>query len=139
MKVSQDGAPGGRFRSVVTGENPSNHVFVDGDVESQGNLLSDARTAPGGIALLDLDDGINEFSTGSSGPGPPPLLGKRRGGDPFGSSGPGGGARESKVSERWRNGSGGTAVSTERTNRRRGGRKGGDGGARWRERLRIRS
>src|SRR5947207_2491120 len=101
--------------------------LVDGDVESQGNLLSDARTAPGGIALLDLDDGINEFSTGSSGPGPPPLLGKRRGGDPFGSSGPGGGARESKVSERWRNGSGGTAVSTERTHRRRGGPKGGEG------------
>jgi hypothetical protein len=69
-------APGGRFRSVVTGENPSNHVFVDGDGESQGNLLSDARTAPGGIALLHLDDGINEFSTGSSGPRPPPLLGR---------------------------------------------------------------
>ena len=68
--------PGGRFRSGVTGENPSNHVFVDGDGESQGNLLSDARTAPGGIALLHLDDGINEFSTGSSGPGPPPLLGR---------------------------------------------------------------
>ena len=58
------------------GENPSNHVFVDGDGESQGNLLSHARTTPGGIALLHLDDGINEFSTGSSGPGPPPLLGR---------------------------------------------------------------
>ena len=68
--------PGGRFRSVVTGEDPSNHVFVDGDGESQGNLLSDARTAPGGIALLHLGDGINEFSTGFSGPGPPPLLGR---------------------------------------------------------------
>src|SRR5437764_14482474 len=69
-------APGGRFRSVVTGENPSNHVLIDGDGESQGNLLSDSRTAPGGIALLHLDDGINEFSTGSSRPGPPPLLGR---------------------------------------------------------------
>jgi len=29
-----------------------------------------------GFALLHLDDGINEFSTGSSGPGPPPLLGR---------------------------------------------------------------
>src|SRR5437879_381117 len=38
---------------------------------------SDYRNqAPGGIALLHLDDGINEFSTGSSGPGPPPLLGR---------------------------------------------------------------
>ena len=80
LEVTNEGQPGwppgGRFRSVVTGENPSNHVFVDGDGESQGNLLSDARTAPGGIALLHLDDGINEFSTGSSGPGPPPLLGR---------------------------------------------------------------
>ena len=57
--------PGGRFRSVVTGENPSNHVFVDGDVESQGNLLSNSRTAPSGIALLHLDDGFKEFLVGS--------------------------------------------------------------------------
>ena len=70
------GTTGALSRRVVLSENPSNHVFVDGDGESQGNLLSDARTAPGGIALLHLDDGINEFSTGSSGPGPPPLLGR---------------------------------------------------------------
>ena len=61
MKVSQDGPPGGRFRSVVTGENPSNHVLVDGDGESQGNLLSDARTAPGGITSLHFDDGIDQL------------------------------------------------------------------------------
>src|SRR5262249_42158473 len=76
MKVSQDGPRGGRFRSAVTGENPSNHVFVDGDAESQGNLLSNARTARGAIALLHLDDGINEFSAGSFGPGPAPVLGR---------------------------------------------------------------
>src|ERR1700694_4872146 len=73
--VSQDGPPGVRFRSVVTGENPSNHVFVDGDVESQGNLLSNSRTAPGGIALLHLDDGFKEFFVGSFGAGPTPSLG----------------------------------------------------------------
>src|SRR5881227_2994690 len=56
-----------------------------------------------------------------------PCAGTRRAGDTFGSSKPGGGARESKVSERWRNGSGGTAASTERSNRRRGGPKGGEG------------
>ena len=67
--------PGGRFRSVVTGENPSNHVLVDGDGESQGNLLSDARTAPGGIALLHLDNGFKEFFVGSFGAGPTPALG----------------------------------------------------------------
>src|ERR1017187_5520567 len=60
---------------ALTGENPSNHVFVDGDVESQGNLLSNARTAPGGIALLHLDHGFNEFFGGAFGAGPTPALG----------------------------------------------------------------
>ena len=67
--------PGVLFRSVVTGENPSNHVFVDWDVKSQGNLLSDARTAPGGIVLLHLDNGFNEFFVGSFWAGPPLALG----------------------------------------------------------------
>jgi len=30
-------------------ENPANHVFVDLDVERQGDLLGDSRTAPIGI------------------------------------------------------------------------------------------
>jgi hypothetical protein len=38
-----------------------NHVFVDLDVERQGDLLSDSRTAPAGITLLHFDDGMNEF------------------------------------------------------------------------------
>ena len=79
LQVSNEGQPGWTtgvlFRSVVTGENPSNHVFVDGDVESQGNLLRDSRTAPGGIALLHLDDGFNEFFAGPFGPGLPLALG----------------------------------------------------------------
>ena len=45
----------------MTSENPSNYVFVDWDVESQGNLLSNSRTAPSAIALLCLDNGFNEF------------------------------------------------------------------------------
>jgi hypothetical protein len=77
--VSKEGQPGWTPgvlpRSVVTGENPSNHVFVDGEVESPGNLLSNARTAPGGIALLHLDHGFNEFFGGSFGAGPTPALG----------------------------------------------------------------
>src|SRR5207244_11677425 len=67
--------PGVLFRSIVTGENPSNRVFVDGDVESQGNLLSNSRTAPGGIALLHLDNGFQEFFVGSFWAGPTPALG----------------------------------------------------------------
>src|SRR6266550_8807573 len=79
LQVSNEGQPGWTpgilFRSVVTGENPSNHVFVDGDVESQGHLLSNSRTAPGGIALLHLDNGFQEFFVGSFGAGPTPALG----------------------------------------------------------------
>jgi hypothetical protein len=77
--VSKEGQPGWPPavlpRSVVTGENPSNHVFVDGEVESQGNLLSNARTAAGGIAPLHLDHGFNEFFGGAFGAGPTPALG----------------------------------------------------------------
>ena len=36
-------------RPVVMGKNPANHVFVDWDVECQGDLLRDSRTAPVGI------------------------------------------------------------------------------------------
>ncbi len=62
-------------RPIVTGENPSNHVFVDWDVESQGDLLSTSRTAPGGIALLHLDNGFNEFFVGPLWSGSTPAIG----------------------------------------------------------------
>ena len=79
LQVSNEGQPGWSpgvlFRSVVTGENPSNHVFVDGDVERPGNLLSNSRAAPGGIVLFHLDDGFNEFSVGSFWAWPPLALG----------------------------------------------------------------
>ncbi len=42
-------------------ENPANHVFVDWDVERQGDLLGDSRTAPIGITLLHSDDHMNEI------------------------------------------------------------------------------
>jgi hypothetical protein len=48
-------------RSVVTGENPANDVFVDLDVERQGDLLCDPRRAPVGVALLHFDDRMNEI------------------------------------------------------------------------------
>ena len=48
-------------RPVVMGENPSNNVFVDGDVEGQGDLLRDSRTAPVGITLLHFENRMNEF------------------------------------------------------------------------------
>ena len=48
------------YRSVVTGENPANYVFVDLDVERQGDLLCDPRRAPVGVTLLHFDDRMNE-------------------------------------------------------------------------------
>jgi hypothetical protein len=67
--VTQESQPGRTTgvlsRPVVTGENPANHVFVDLDVERQGDLLSDSRTAPAGITLLHFDDRTDEFCTRS--------------------------------------------------------------------------
>src|SRR5215469_14784814 len=48
-------------RPVVMGENSANYVFVDFDVERQGDLLSDSWTSPIGITLLHFDDRMNEF------------------------------------------------------------------------------
>jgi hypothetical protein len=53
----------------MAGKNPSDNVFVDRDVESQGNLPSNSRTAPAGIALFDLDNAFDEFSGRSFGTG----------------------------------------------------------------------
>jgi hypothetical protein len=63
--VAQESQPRGTTeglsRPVVIGENPSNHVLVDLDVEHQGDLLRDSRTAPGRITLLHFGDRMNEF------------------------------------------------------------------------------
>ena len=53
------GTAGVLSRPVVTGEDPENRVFVDWDVERQGDLLGDSRTAPIGITLLHFDDRMN--------------------------------------------------------------------------------
>src|ERR1700722_5547007 len=47
------------------GENPSHHVFVDCDIEGQGDLFSNSRTAPAGIPLLHFDHRVDEFCTRS--------------------------------------------------------------------------
>jgi len=65
FRVPQESQPEGTTRvlcrSVVTGENPANYVFVDVDVERQGDLLCDSRAAPIGITLLHFDDRMNEI------------------------------------------------------------------------------
>jgi len=60
-KVNQEGPTESVSRSVVMGESPSNHVFVNLDVERQGDVLGDSRTAPVGITLLHFEDRMNEF------------------------------------------------------------------------------
>src|SRR5260370_36828385 len=55
------GTTGGLSRPVVMAENPANHVFVDWDVERQGDLLGDSLPAPIGITLLNFDDRMNEM------------------------------------------------------------------------------
>ena len=74
-RVSQEGTPGALSRPVVIGENPSNHVFVDCKVEGQGDLFSDSRTTPAGIALLHSDDCMDEFCTRSLRAGPAIVIG----------------------------------------------------------------
>jgi hypothetical protein len=63
--VAQESQPGGTTgalsRQVVTGENPANHVFIDLDVERQGDLLGDSWAAPARITLLHFDYRTNEF------------------------------------------------------------------------------
>jgi len=71
--VAQESQPGGTpgvlSRPVVMGENPSNNVFVDLNVDRQGDLLGDSRTAPAGITLLHVDDRIDSSALGPFGPG----------------------------------------------------------------------
>ena len=76
--VAQERQPGGTAgvlsRQVVMGENSANYVFVDLDVERQGDLLSDSRTAPMGITLLHYDDRMNELCARSFWAGLPATL-----------------------------------------------------------------
>ncbi len=76
--VAQERQPGRTIgvlsRPVVTGENPANHVFVDLDVERQGDLLCNPRTAPVGITLLHFDDRMDEFRSRSLGAGLPTAI-----------------------------------------------------------------
>ena len=63
---SQPGGTAGMWHgSVMGGQDAPDYVFINGDAESQGNLLSDSRAAPGWIALFCGDNGMDEFFGGS--------------------------------------------------------------------------
>ena len=46
---------------VICGEDTSNDILIDVYSECFGNLLSDSAAAKAGIALLQLNDGLDEF------------------------------------------------------------------------------
>jgi len=58
-KVSQDGPP--ESVSGMNAEDTANHIFVDGNAESQGDLLGDAGTTPVAITPFQFNDGVDEF------------------------------------------------------------------------------
>ena len=73
LDVTEESRPGRtagvRLGLVMSGQDASNNVFIDGVAERQSNLLSDSRAAPEGIALLGSDDRVNEFFGGTLGTG----------------------------------------------------------------------
>ena len=64
--------------SVMGGQNAPDHVFINGNAKSQGNLLSDSRAAPGWIALFCGDNAIDEFFGRSFWTGLTPALGRKQ-------------------------------------------------------------
>src|SRR6266699_2833824 len=106
--VAQESQPVGTSgvlaRPVVTGENPSNHVFVDLDVERQGDVLGDSRTAPVGITLLHFGYRMNKFCARALRAGLPKALRVRTGCGTFTCSRPCEGLAVSKASVQLRNG-----------------------------------
>src|SRR5215471_20076134 len=109
----------------MPGQDAPNQVFIDRDTERQSNLLSDSGAAPGGITLFGGDDRVPEFLGRTLGAGQGAGLSARRAGGTCAGSGRGEGAVGLRVSERWPNGSAGTAAGTERTKRRPGDPTGG--------------
>jgi hypothetical protein len=50
-----------RFRLVMNAEDTPNHILVDGNAESQRDLLGDAGTTPGAITPFQFNDCVDEF------------------------------------------------------------------------------
>ena len=54
---------------VVLGKNTSDDIFVDFDAESERDDVCDSWTTVAGIALLQIDDGIDKFPRWTFGSG----------------------------------------------------------------------
>src|SRR5208337_3481529 len=48
-------------------QNPADHIFVDLDAESLGQVLGNLRTAKAGIASLEFTDGLDQVRGGPFG------------------------------------------------------------------------
>jgi hypothetical protein len=59
-KLSHDGPIAIRRRSVVKRKNPTNHILIYRNAESQCDLLGNARTSPSRVALLHIDNRLND-------------------------------------------------------------------------------
>jgi hypothetical protein len=73
-----EGAAGMWYGPVMGGQDAPNPVFINEDANSQGDLLSDSRAAPGWIALFCGANGIDEVFGGSYWPGLTPALGRKQ-------------------------------------------------------------
>ena len=73
LHVAQESQPGRtagiRIRFVMNSQDASHNVFIQGNAESQGDLLSNSRTSPCGIPPFGIYDGINKLFGGSMGAG----------------------------------------------------------------------
>ena len=74
-RVNQKVPPEFLCRSVMTGENPANDVFVDLDVERQGDLLCDSRTTCGWRIVISPATGSSPESVSGLGCDSPGRLG----------------------------------------------------------------
>ena len=50
-----------RFWAVVGGQDPSYHILVDFDAERLGELLRNPRATKARVALLESDNGLDQF------------------------------------------------------------------------------
>ena len=56
------------LRSVSCGQNSADHIFVEFNAKSLGQVLGDLRTAKAGIAPLEFTEGLDQFTRRPFGP-----------------------------------------------------------------------
>src|SRR6516165_9596590 len=80
--AAEEGEPGWasrtRFRPVMNSEDTANHILVEGNAESQGDLLGDAGTTPVEITPFQFNDGVDEFFMRSFRARPTPALERKQ-------------------------------------------------------------